>query len=380
MRHKKHSLKPLKKQVIVITGASSGIGLCTARLAAKRGATVVLAARNGHVLAAAVDRIRADGGTAAYAVADVADTEQVDGIARLAIELFGGFDSWVNDAGVGMYGRLDELDMADKRRLFDINFWGVVNGCRAAIPHLRERGGALINIGSVTSERAIPLLGIYAASKHAVKAYTDTLRMELEADDAPVSVTLIKPASVDTPFFEHAHSVMGVQARPMPPVYGPEVVASAILHCCEHAERDLFIGGAASAMAEGEHHLPRLTDTYMQKTAFDQQRSDKPVEHSQGNLFHSLSQGREHGSNYEGRVRRSSAYTATKVHPLLSGLALAGIGMAVMAGMKTLRARGEQPDAGTRGDVASGDAAEIDVTVGSSGDGRNALSRENVGI
>jgi NAD(P)-dependent dehydrogenase (short-subunit alcohol dehydrogenase family) len=174
----KPQLKKLRDQVIVITGASSGIGLATARLAARRGARVVLAARNEEALKSDVEAIRRDGGRAIYVVADVSSPSDCDGIAQAAVSAFGGIDTWVNDAAVAIYGRLDEVHLEEKRRLFEVNFWGVVHGCRAALPHLKRRGGGVIvNLGSLLSDRALPLQGMYAASKHAVKAYTDTLRI-----------------------------------------------------------------------------------------------------------------------------------------------------------------------------------------------------------
>ncbi|MBA4158389.1 MAG: SDR family NAD(P)-dependent oxidoreductase, partial [Gemmatimonadetes bacterium] len=204
----KIGLKPLKEQVVVITGASSGIGLATAKLAAKRGARVVLASRSRPDLRRAVKEIQKEGGEATYVVADVSDASDVQHIADVAIREFGGFDTWVNNAGVSIYGRMEKVPVRDARQLFEVNYWGVVNGCTAAVPHLRRRGGAIINIGSVLSDRAVPLQGHYSASKHAVKGYTDALRMELEEAGAPISVTLVKPAAIDTPYTEHARNYM----------------------------------------------------------------------------------------------------------------------------------------------------------------------------
>jgi len=142
------------------------------------------------------------GGADVIAVAcDVGSREQVEKVANAAIQKFGRIDTWVNDAGAAIYGRLDEVTEADNRRLFDTNFWGVVNGSLVALPHLRRQGGALINVGSEVSEAVVPLLGMYSASKHAVKGFTDGLRIEIETlDKAPVSITLIQPTAVDTPF------------------------------------------------------------------------------------------------------------------------------------------------------------------------------------
>ena len=193
-------LKPLNRQVIVITGATSGIGLATAQEAAKQGAQLVLAARGADVLDAVVARFKALGQEAVGVVADVSERGQVERIAQAAIARFGRVDTWVNNAGSTIYGRVDEVSETDARRLFDINFWGMVHGSLVALPHLKRQGGALINLGSEASEVAIPMQGMYSASKHAVKGFTDALRIEVEQlDEAPVSVTLIEPTAVDTP-------------------------------------------------------------------------------------------------------------------------------------------------------------------------------------
>lgn len=203
------SLKPLDQQVIVITGASSGIGLATAEAAAKQGAKLVLAARSAQTLSEIVQNINAAGGQAVHVVADVADRQQVERIAETAITRFGCIDTWINDAGVSIYGRLDEVSEKDNRRLFDTNFWGVVNGSLAALPYLRMQGGALINVGSEVSDAVVPLQGMYSASKHAVKGFTDALRVEIEeVDKAPVSITLIQPTAVNTPYPQHAKNYM----------------------------------------------------------------------------------------------------------------------------------------------------------------------------
>lgn len=326
--HMTPRLKPLKDQVIVITGASSGIGLVTARMAAKRGARVVLTARNHEALQQAAQEITSDetsGGMAAYVAADVSDESAVRRVAEEAMARFGRIDTWVNGAGVSVYGRLMDISLEDQRRLFETNFWGVVIGSRIAVPHLRK-GGALINIGSVLSDRAIPLQGIYCATKHAVKAYTDSLRMELEHDRLPIAVTLIKPYSIDTPYAEHAKNYLATEPSFPPPVYAPEVVAEAILHCAEHPTRDVYAGGGAKIMAALSHLAPRLTDKIME-TLFEMQLSDRPEEDRTNNSLYAPTSGLKERGGRAAYVAETSLYTQASLHPLVTGAALAATGL-----------------------------------------------------
>jgi short-subunit dehydrogenase len=315
-------LKRLSDQVIVITGASSGIGLCTARMAAAKGAKVVLAARNHEALQQAVSEIEADGGEALAVVADVGVKDQVQRIADAAIERFGGFDTWVNDAGVGIWGRLNEVSEEDARRLFDTNYWGVVHGSMIAARKLNVRGGgAIINLGSVASDVALPLQGMYSASKHAVKGFTDALRMELEEEGAPVSVTLIKPASIGTPMPEHFKNETGRKGQFPPPVYAPEEVARAILHAAVHRERDIRVGSASKAMGGMGKMTPRLFDRIGERFFAHAQLTDQPAGRTPGNLYKPGPGGQERG-DANGHMIRPSYYTRARLHPAITGGAL----------------------------------------------------------
>jgi short-subunit dehydrogenase len=215
---------------------------------------------------------------AGHVVADVGKHEDVCEIARVAQEAFGGFDTWINNAGTSIYGKLEDVPVADMRRLFETNFWGLIYGSLEAVKHLKPKGGALINLGSTVSDRAIPLQGMYSATKHAIKGFTDALRMELEQAGAPVSVTLVKPGAIDTPFPHNAKNYLETEPQQPSPVYAPETVARTILHCAETPERDVFVGAGGKVIAALGHYAPHLTDKLMEGTfirATKSQQSDK---------------------------------------------------------------------------------------------------------
>lgn len=322
-------LKKLNEQVIVITGASSGIGLVTARMAAQKGARLVLAARSEEALRWLVDEIASKGGEAIYVVADVGREDDVRRIADDAVSRFGGFDTWVNNAGVSIYGEVLEVSLEDHRQLFETNYWGLVHGSRVAVEHLKQRGGALINIGSVLSDRAIPLQGTYCASKHAVKGFTDALRMELEQEGAAVSVTLIKPSAIDTPYKEHAKNYLPVEPQNPPPVYAPETVAEAILHAAVHPERDVYVGGGGKALSVSGEYAPRITDKVMEFAMFDLQKTDRPANASRKNGLFDASGKLEERGKYSGHVAESSLYTKGSLHPFIMGALAIGAGLLI---------------------------------------------------
>ena len=290
------SLKPLNQQVIVITGASSGIGLATAQDAAQRGAKLVLVARSGDVLEAIADGLATGGHEAIHVVADVSDRAQVDEVVRRAIAHFGRIDTWVNCAGATIYGRLDEVREEDSRRLFDINFWGMVNGSLAALPHLRMTGGALVNVGSEASEVAIPLQGMYSASKHAVKGFTDALRIEVEhVEGAPVSISLIEPTAVDTPLPQHARNYLEHEPKLPSPQLDPHQVADAILQAATTPTRDLKVDTIASLDVVMEKLMPGVVDV-LSVFQVPRQQTDAAPRDPAGTLYKAGGEGRIYGS------------------------------------------------------------------------------------
>ncbi len=323
-------LKKISEQVVVITGASSGIGLITARKMAQKGAKLVLAARSGQALEQLVAEITAEGGEAVAVTADVGREDDVRNISKVAQERFGGFDTWVNNAGISIIGRIEETPMEDNHRLFDTNFWGIVYGSLEAIKVLKSRGGALINLGSVVSERVAHPQGMYSTSKFAVKGFTDALRMELEEDSSPISVTLIQPSAMDTPFSLNAKNFTGKEFQLPPPVYSPDLVADAILHVAENPKRDIVIGGGGKILSKTEQFMPGLTDKVMESRAFTElQKKDSPASEHEHALYRPSERLLERG-NYDGHVMKRSLYTTAALHPAATAVAAFTLGLGLM--------------------------------------------------
>jgi short-subunit dehydrogenase len=328
-------LKPLYQQVIFITGATSGIGLATVHRAVEQGAKVFMAARNEEELQRIQDEMRNNGYETAYAVVDVAEQDQLQYAVDHCVQTFGGIDTFVNNAGISIYGKLLDTDIEEAKRLFDTNFWGVVNGCKVAVPVMREKGGVIINIGSVLSNVALPIQGLYSASKHAVKGYTDAFRRELMAEKAPIQVTLLTPSAIDTPYPEHARSHIGEPVH-TPPVYSADVVAKAILKCATKPTRELGVGSSAYIFPVMDRFFPKLQDKIMSSSAFMEhgQSTKKKLtnrEHEdKGNLFDIPEQeGRKKG-HYPGHVMKSSFMTElSERKKLIKGGAIA-TGLAVL--------------------------------------------------
>src|SRR5262245_5661236 len=261
------SQKPLNEQVIVITGASSGIGLATAEVAADRGAAVVLAARSETELAFAMARIRQRGGCVVAVAADLADERQVAQIGTAGMREVGRIDTWVNSAGLGICGRLREHPVADVRKRFETNFWSVVYGCNVAVEHMRSNGGTIVNIGREVSNGGAPLLGMSSAAKHAIRGYTDALRSEVERRNIPIRVSLVEPGPIDPPLLDHASSDRDAEAKEEkdpPPAFRPEDVAHAILVCAEQSVPEIAVGVPRLQIAMATL-APRLFDLMMER-------------------------------------------------------------------------------------------------------------------
>lgn len=265
-------------QVVVITGASSGIGRTAARMFAERGARVVVAARNIEALNELVSEITATGALAYAVEADVSKREDVERLGDMALNYFGRVDTWINNAGVSMYATFEKMNEDEIRRIMDVNFMGTVHGMLTALNIMRSQveGGVIINTASVTGKRAIPLQSVYSASKYAIVGLGEAVRAELANEGADISVCTICPPSINTPFFDHALTKEGVAPKPMAPVYEPEEVAEAMISCAENPQREVLIGSAGKMFSILNTLAPGITDWVLGKVAVSGQLTDEP--------------------------------------------------------------------------------------------------------
>jgi short-subunit dehydrogenase len=325
---------PIDQQVVVITGASQGIGRETALQLAKRGAAVVAAARNEEALAELVRQIERLGGQAEPVVTDVAEADQVERLAGRAIERFGRIDTWVNNAGVSIYATVEELEPEEMERLVRVNLLSQMFGSRAAIPHMRRQGGGtIVNVGSALSDRAIPLQSAYVASKHGVAGFSEALRLEMMEEQTGIDVVLIQPSSINTPLFNFARSKLGVQPMPVPPVYEPRVVAEAILHAAEHGGREVVVGGWGKLLTVAQGLSPSLLDRYMLQgaRAWKQQQTARPDD-ARDNLFEPSTGPGSTTGEFGRDSKATSLYTThLELHPERKRVAAAALLLAAIA-------------------------------------------------
>lgn len=286
--------RKLSDSVVVITGASSGIGRAAACDFARKGAAVVLAARREEALKEVATECEQQGVRTLVVPTDVTREEAVQELARRAVETFGRINVWVNNAAVTAFGRFEETSMEVHRRVIETNLFGYMYGAHAVLPIFREQGsGVLINNASMVAKVTEPYVSAYAISKHGIRALGMSLRQELSLDGAEnIHVSTVMPASIDTPLFQHAANYSGRAVKVLPPVYSAERVARTIVACAEDPQREVFVGNAARVLAMQYKMAPAMTErqvaTMTDKMHLHQDKSAPPTP---GNLFEPMEEG-----------------------------------------------------------------------------------------
>jgi NAD(P)-dependent dehydrogenase (short-subunit alcohol dehydrogenase family) len=316
-------VKPVRDQVVVITGASSGIGRQTALAFAREGARLVLAARNREALEEVAAEVERLGSEAAVAVTDVAEWKDVEALAATASASFGRIDTWINAAAVSEYATVDQMTPEEFDRIIRVNLLGQMYGCKAVLPYLKQEGaGTIINVASALAERSVPLQSAYCASKHGVKGFTEALRLELDRETPEIKVCLVEPSSINTPLFDNARSRVGVKPMPIPPIYEPVVVAESLLELARNPQRDVVVGGAGKLLTLMERLSPGAVDWYMlqKDRMFRQQLTDNPKTDGD-NLFEPSHGAGAATGDFGAGSKSTSLYTRyLELHPTRKGL------------------------------------------------------------
>lgn len=269
--------KPLNQQVVVISGVGSGIGRASAKRFAAGGARVVVGGRSAAGVAAILRDIKEAGGHATGMEVDVSRRDQVEALAALAMRTHGRIDTWVNNAGVSIYSRFEDVTESEVRRLFDVNFMGQLFGMWTAIPLLRQNGGGtIINMASVVGKRGLPLQNFYSASKFAIIGLTESVRVEMETEKQNIKLCAICPPSVDTPFYDNALSKMGNCSKPLPIVVSADRVARDVVKCAVRARREVWVGMIGKVFVSLSILFPRMMDLYITSLGYKAQMSDEP--------------------------------------------------------------------------------------------------------
>ncbi|BAY88740.1 MULTISPECIES: SDR family oxidoreductase [unclassified Tolypothrix] len=329
-------LKPISQQVVAIVGASSGIGRDTALKFAQRGAKVVVAARSEPGLKSLVEEIQSLGGVAKYVVADVSDFEQVKAIADQTVAEYGQLDTWVHAAATGVIAPFEKITPEEFARVVDVTLMGQVYGAMAALPHLKQTGrGALIHISSMEGRRSLPLQSPYSTAKHGLEGFLDALRVELQHEKWPISVTSILPATINTPFYNKVATKLGVKPTGVPPYYQPSLVADAILYAAEHPTRDFVVGDAGKILDFLQRISPPLADSLLLAIAFQGQRTNEPKsEDAPNNVFEPIAGYDKVEGDFRNLSIPSFLESLDMNPPLKWGaLAFAALGIAALVGL-----------------------------------------------
>ncbi len=328
--------------VVVITGASAGVGRATVREFARRGARIGLVARNEERLETAKREVEELGGAAIVLPTDVADAEAVEAAAAATENAFGAIDIWVNDAMTSVFSPVKEMTPAEYKRVTEVTYLGYVYGTLAALKRMLPRDrGAIVQVGSALAYRGIPLQSAYSAAKHAIQGFNDLLRSELLHDKSGVTVTMVQMPALNTPQFDWVKSRLPHQAQPVPPIFQPEVAARAIVWAAYHHPRELYVGGSTLKAILGNKLLPGLGDWYLSRTGFQSQQTQQPRDPERpNNLWESVPGDYGAHGRFDERSADSSSFLQLREHwkwvaALGAGLASVLMGLAVAAADKT---------------------------------------------
>ena len=325
--------KPLSEQVVLVTGASSGLGRAIARQAGERGASVVVTARNTGALDNCVREIEAFGAEAIAVPADHAVEDEVHQVVEHAIDRFGRIDTVVASAFVSVYSEFENLTTDELRRVVDVNFLGRVYLLQAALPHLRESRGTFVDVNSALAYRGIPLQAPYCATKAALRALLESVRVEQRKHETGVDICVVLPGAINTPHFDRVRQKLGFQPQPVPPIYQPEPFADAVLHCAEHPVRELPIGWGAQKLLWGQKLAPRIGDLVLLRSGWKSQHTDEPKEtDAPDNLFASIAGDPGAHGRFDDVARESTVWTSLRLRRwLVGGAAAAAAGAAAAA-------------------------------------------------
>ncbi|MBF6238838.1 SDR family oxidoreductase [Nocardia otitidiscaviarum] len=327
-------------RVVVITGASAGVGRACARAFGARGDSVALLARGERGLDAAAEEVRARGGTPLTVPVDVADPDAVEAAAERVESELGPIDVWVNNAFAALFAPFEQISPAEFRRVTEVTYLGYVYGTRSALARMQQRGrGTIVQVGSALAYRGIPLQSAYCGAKHAIQGFNESLRCELLHQGSPVHVTMVQLPALNTPQFDWGLTRMPRKAQPVPPIYQPEVAADAIVHAADHpGRREYWVGASTVGTLLGNKIIPGLLDRYLGRTGYASQQTAEPENPDRpANLWEPLDDkdGEDFGAH--GRFDRSSHYGSPQVwfsrhHRSLAAAAItAGAGISALA-------------------------------------------------
>jgi NAD(P)-dependent dehydrogenase (short-subunit alcohol dehydrogenase family) len=327
-------------QVVVITGASAGVGRATAIAFARRGARIGLLARGQEGLKSALNDVEASGGKGLVLPTDVADPDQVEAAAQAVEDTFGPIDVWVNNAMVSVFSPIKQMTAEEFRRVTDVTYLGYVHGTLSALKRMLPRNrGVIVQVGSALAYRGIPLQAAYCAAKHAIQGFHDSLRCELLHDGSNVRVTMVQMPALNTPQFRWVKSRLPHKAQPVPPIFQPELAAEAIVYAADHDRREIYVGWPTVKAILGNKIAPWYADRVLARMGYTSQQTDEPADPDRPhNLWEAVDNREDHGAHgvFDARARTFSPQLWANTHR--GWLALAGAGITgVVAAILTRR-------------------------------------------